>query len=308
MINKYLISVVGPTAIGKTAMAIEIAKHFNTEILSADSRQFYKEMSIGTAKPTQEEREQAIHHFIDCRSITEDYSAGDFERDALVKLEEVFEHKDIAVLVGGSGLFVKALCEGLDSLPQPGEGVRDYWNQEYQKHGVERLQTYLKQIDPAFYETAELSNPQRLIRAIEVYETTGKPFSYYRKREVVDRPFKIVPIGLNMEREHLYNRINRRVDQMMEQGLLQEVRFLLPYKDSGALQTVGYSELFEYLDGSCSLDEAVENIKRNTRRYAKRQITWFKRMENIRWFHPSEEDEILNYIRLNIGNLSSTIL
>ncbi len=287
---------VGPTAVGKTATAILLAQHFNTEIISADSRQFYREMNIGTAKPDAEELAAASHHFINSHSIEEEYSAGDFERDALQLLEELFKTKDVVIMVGGSGLFVRAVCEGLNDLPKAPEGVRDALNKTFKEQGLEPLKARLKAIDPQYYAIADIENPQRVIRALEVFEATGKPISFYQKKDLNKRPFDIVTIGLNMDREKLYERINMRVDKMMEAGLLDEVKSLSAYRQNPAMLTVGYSEIFDYLDGSISLQEAVDNIKQNSRRYAKRQITWFKKYGNTNWFEPLQLSEILQFI------------
>ncbi|TDS11124.1 tRNA (adenosine(37)-N6)-dimethylallyltransferase MiaA [Sphingobacterium paludis] len=294
--RKKLIAVVGPTAVGKTAMAIRLAQHFNTEILSADSRQFYREMSIGTAKPSEEELEQAKHHFIDSHSIATAYSAGDYERDALALLKGLFETRDIVVMVGGSGLFVRALCEGLDDLPRAPAEVRETLNKLYEEQGIAALQEKLRLLDPSYFQSADVQNPQRVIRALEVIDATGLPFSSFHGKMQSARPFDIITVGLHMEREQLYERINQRVDQMMADGLLEEVRTLLAYRDKPALLTVGYAELFAYLDGDITLEEAVARIKQNTRRYAKRQITWFKKYGNTQWFTSSEWGSLLRYI------------
>lgn len=296
-----MIVLVGPTAVGKTDMSIKLAKYFDTEIISADSRQFYREMNVGTAKPSLSERGTIPHHFIDSHSIHDIYSAGDFEREALATLKNIFKEKNVAVVVGGSGLFVKALCEGLDDLPQPKEGIREYWNCKYQNEGIKVLQKHLASIDPEYYEEVELENPQRLIRAIEVFETSGKPFSYYRKNKTLNREFKVIPIGLNMDRQELYDRINKRVDKMLEDGLLDEAKGLLANKQLPALITVGYSEIFDYYEGKISKEVAIERIKQNTRRYAKRQITWFKKMPDITWFYPNDEQGIISHINSSLG-------
>lgn len=293
---KRLIVVVGPTAVGKTAMGIALARHLKTEIISADSRQFYKEMTIGTAKPDQEELGQAKHHFINSHTIKEEYSAGDFERDALPLLNKLFERHDVVVMVGGSGLFVRAVCEGLDNLPKAPAAIRERLNGVFEQEGIEPLQQKLKEVDPDYYSTADIQNPQRVIRALEVYEATGQPFSTYRGQEVSDRPFDVVTIGLNTERKKLYERINRRVDKMLEEGLVDEVHSLLPYRGKPALLTVGYAEIFDYLDGEISLEEAVLRIKQNSRRYAKRQITWFKKYGNTVWFEPDDWEGILRFL------------
>lgn len=294
--KKTLIAIVGPTAVGKTAMAISLAQYFKTEIISADSRQFYREMSIGTAKPDAEELAAAPHHFINSHSIAQDYSAGDFEREALRLLDELFEQHDVVVMVGGSGLFVRALCEGLDDLPKAGEEVRERLNNEMAQLGIEKMKERLKAIDPAYYQVADVDNPQRVVRALEVFEATGNPMSFYHKKDVDKRPFNILTIGLNMERSQLYERINLRVDRMMETGLLEEVKSLLQFRSKPALLTVGYAELFDYLDGNISLEDAVDKIKQNSRRYAKRQITWFKKYGNTSWFRPTETAAIIAFI------------
>ena len=295
--KKKLIVIVGPTAVGKTAVGIAVAKHLNTEIISADSRQFYREMSIGTAKPTREELSQAKHHFIDSHSIAEEYSAGDFERDALALLERLFETKDTVVMVGGSGLFVRAVCEGLDDLPKAPSEVREKLNSMFETHGIEPLQQRLKEVDLEYYQTADVDNPQRVIRALEVFESTGKPFSSFHVKVVSERPFDVVTIGLNTDREELYERINHRVEKMLEAGLIAEVRSLLPYRSKPALLTVGYAEIFAYLDGMITLEDAVDKIKQNSRRYAKRQITWFKKYGNTEWFEPDDLEGILSFLK-----------
>lgn len=294
--KKTLVVVVGPTAVGKTATAIFLANHFGTEIISADSRQFYKEMNIGTAKPDDMELAAAKHHFINSHSIQEEYSAGDFERDALLSLDNIFQEHDVAIMVGGSGLFVKAVCEGLDNLPKAPEGVRDRLNKDFEELGLEYLKDRLKIIDPSFYAAADIDNPQRVIRALEVYEATGMPMSYYQKNNVANRPFDIITIGLNMDREKLYDRINLRVDKMIENGLVAEVESLVAYRQKTAMLTVGYSEIFDYLDKHITLDEAIDKVKQNSRRYAKRQITWFKKYGNTTWFEPTQQQEIKDFI------------
>lgn len=302
--KKTLIAIVGPTAVGKTAMAISLAQYFKTEIISADSRQFYREMSIGTAKPDAKELAAAPHHFINSHSISQDYSAGDFEREALLRLNELFRQHDVVIMVGGSGLFVRALCEGLDDLPKAGEEVRERLNNEMAQLGIEKMKERLNAIDPAYYQVADVDNPQRVVRALEVFEATGKPMSFYHKKDVDKRPFDILTIGLNMERSQLYARINLRVDRMIENGLLEEVKSLIPFRSKPALLTVGYAELFDYLDGNISLEDAVDKIKQNSRRYAKRQITWFKKYGDTVWFQPTETGDIIDFIqaKLHVGN------
>ena len=300
--QKTLIVVVGPTAVGKTALAIQLANHFKTSIISADSRQFYQEMSIGTAKPNAEELAQANHYFINSRSIAEEYTAGDFEREALIRLAVLFKSTDVVIAVGGSGLFVRALTEGLDDLPKAGEEIREKLNEWFRNEGLEPLKQRLQEIDPTYYEKADIDNPQRVIRAIEVFEASGKPISYFMNKQKTERPFQVITIGLNTDREWLYNRINQRVDLMMEAGLLEEVKSLLPFRNKPALLTVGYAEIFEYLDGKISLEDAVSQIKQNSRRYAKRQITWFKKYGNTVWFEPQAKDEIFAYLDQTLKN------
>ncbi|MGZ3755646.1 MAG: tRNA (adenosine(37)-N6)-dimethylallyltransferase MiaA [Mucilaginibacter sp.] len=281
---KTLVVIVGPTAIGKTAAAIHLARHFNTAIISADSRQFYREMSIGTAKPTEEELTQARHYFVNSHSITDVFTVADFEKQALALLDELFLTNNIVIMAGGSGLYVKAICEGFDEIPAVDPEIREALNHKFAESGIAPLQEKLKLVDPAYYATVDLNNPQRIIRALEVFEETGKPFSSYRTAKAVKRPFNIIKIGLILPREVLYQRINSRVDVMIAQGLVQEVETLLPYKHLNALNTVGYSELFDYLDGKTTLNTAIELIKQNTRNFAKRQLTWFRKDKDIHWF------------------------
>ncbi len=294
--NKKLIVIAGPTAIGKTELAIRVALHFKTEVLSADSRQFYREMSIGTAKPSLEELRAVKHHFIDSLSITENYSAGDFEDQGLNILADIFSKNDYAVLAGGSGLFIKAITEGFDELPKADAEVRNKLNQILAEQGIGVLQQQLKELDPEYYRQADIHNPQRIIRALEVSLSTGKPFSSLHLKKKRERPFSVVKIGLNADRDFLYQRINHRVDLMVEAGLIDEVKQLLPYRHLNALNTVGYSEIFSYLDGEISLQEALDAIKQNTRRFAKRQLTWFRKDPEIKWFKPDELEAILEYI------------
>lgn len=293
---KTLIIIAGPTAIGKTALAIRLAQHFNTEIISADSRQFYKEMAIGTAKPDPEELNAVKHHFIDSHSVTDTFTAGNFEKETLKVLESLFKKHDQVIMAGGSGLFINAICNGFDELPVATHETRMQLNKDLEIHGIEYLQEKLRATDPVYFAEVDINNPQRLIRALEVYQTTGRAFSSYRTKGRKSRPFNIISIALNTDREKLYKRINSRVDQMISSGLVDEVKGLLKYRHLNALQTVGYSEIFDYLDGKCSLEEAIEKIKQNTRRFAKRQITWFKKSDDIKWFDPSDYDNILNYL------------
>ena len=296
--SPLLIAVVGPTAIGKTVRAIQLAEHFDTEIVSADSRQFFREMSIGTAVPTPEELARVKHHFIQHISIDTPYSVGDFERDALDQLQAIFAKRDIAILVGGSGLYVRSVLNGLDVFPDVSAGVREEINKLYREKGIEELQRQLKQLDPAYYSQVDLQNPQRLIRALEVCISSGKPYSSFRKDTPVSRPFRVALIGLEADRQIVYDRINRRVDQMMEDGLLAEAKSLYPKKELNALQTVGYQELFRYLDGDWDLDTAVSEIKKNSRRFAKRQFTWFRRDDRTTWFdYQVDVQEIIEHLQ-----------
>lgn len=294
--NKYLISIVGPTAVGKTSMSISLARHYKTEIISADSRQFYKEMSIGTAKPTTDELALAKHHFIDTLAVTDLYSVGQFETDALAVLDTIFQKKDIAIMVGGSGLYLKVVQEGLDEMPEADQEIREELNAKLEKEGLENLVLELENIDPEYYKIADKANPQRILRALEVYYATGKPYSSFRKQVSAERPFKNIKIGLTRPREELYAKIEKRVDLMLNKGLLKEAMDLMEHENCNALQTVGYQELFGFFKGEYDLDEAINLIKRNSRRYAKRQITWFGKDKSIKWFEPKNSPEILRYI------------
>jgi tRNA dimethylallyltransferase len=284
MNNKYLIAIVGPTAIGKTSMGIELARHFNTEIISADSRQFYKEMQIGTAVPSKAELKAARHHFIQHISVEEDYSVGDFERDAIQRLQELFLKHDVVVMVGGSGLYIDAVVKGLDEFPEVDPQIRLNLKEELEQEGLGNLQEELKTLDPEYYSEVDLQNPQRVIRALEICRGTGKPYSDFRKKNSKNRFFDTVYVGISAEREIIYDRINRRVDIMMQQGLLEEVKGLNDKRERNALNTVGYKEIFKYLDEQWDLETAVSEIKKNTRRFAKRQLTWFRKNEAINWF------------------------
>jgi len=282
--KKYLISIVGPTAIGKTALSIKLANYFKTEIISADSRQFFKEMSIGTAAPTEEELAAAPHHFIHHKSITEDYNVGAFEKDALKKIEELHQKHDIVIMVGGSGLYVDAVTKGLDYFPDVDPKIREQLNYTLKKEGLEALQLQLKNLDIVAYNTIAIDNPHRVIRALEICIGTNKPYSSFLNKEKNKRPFKTITIGLTADREIIYNRINKRVDIMVENGLIDEVKSLIEYKHLNALNTVGYKEIFNALDNTWSLDFAISEIKKNSRRFAKRQLTWFKRNNDTLWF------------------------
>ena len=297
MSEKVLLAVVGPTGIGKTALGIQLAKHFNTEIVSADSRQFFKEMEIGTAVPSKEELEQASHHFIQHKSIFEPYSVGDFEKEALSLLEDLFQKKDVVVMVGGSGLYVDAVISGLDEFPEVDPEIRSKLNRRLEDEGLESLQKELEQKDPEYYKSVDLENPHRLIRALEVCVASGKPFSSFLDKPRAARPFKSFYIGIDAPRETIYERINTRVDLMMEAGLLKEAENLYTNKDLNALQTVGYKELFEYIEGNCSLEFAISEIKKNTRRFAKRQLTWLRKNDAILWVpYNAEPEEVLRMV------------
>ena len=293
-----LICVVGPTAIGKTALAIKLAQEFSTEIISADSRQFYKEMTIGTAVPSIEELNTIKHHFIQNKSIFDDYSVGDFERDCIAFLNDFFKRKQIAIMVSGSGLYVDAVVRGLDNFPEIPSEIREKLNEEIKEHGIKKLQNELKEVDPSYFEKVDIQNPHRLIRALEVFRATGTPFSTFLKKESLQRNFETIFIGLTAERETIYNRINLRVDKMIEDGLIEEAKSLYIHKERNALQTVGYRELFEYLEGKLSKEEAISEIKKNTRRFAKRQNTWFKKNQASHWFDfETETSEITDFIK-----------
>lgn len=299
LISKKLIVIAGPTAVGKTAIAIQLAQQLKTDIVSVDSRQFYREMSIGTAKPDASELAQAKHYFINSHSITENFTVGDFGKQALQLLDELFKTHDQVIMAGGSGLFIKAVTQGFDELPVADPTTRSRLNQELTERGIQYVQEKLKTADPIYYEQVDLNNPQRLIRALEVFETTGRPFSSYRKAATQVRPFECIKIGLNLPREVLYERINQRVDTMVNQGLLGEVQSLLPYRHLSALKTVGYSELFDYFDGKTEFETAIALIKQNTRRFAKRQLTWFRKDKEVKWMmadHPNIIENILQEI------------
>ena len=282
--TNFLISIVGPTAIGKTALSIKLANYFNTEIISADSRQFFKEMQIGTAAPSKEELAAAKHHFIHHKSIQDNYSVGTFEKDAISCLNSLFKSHKVVIMVGGSGLYVDAVTKGLDDFPEVESHIRNTLNHDLESKGLPYLQKQLKELDPISYKTIAIDNPHRVIRALEICIGTGKPYASFLNKKNIKRNFKTISIGLTAQRETIYNRINQRVDKMMEEGLLDEVKKLHHYKNLNALNTVGYKELFNYLDDTWELDFAVSEIKKNTRRFAKRQLTWFKKDEETMWF------------------------
>lgn len=275
---------VGPTAIGKTALSIALANYFDTSILSADSRQFYKEMSIGTAAPTPEELKAATHYFIHHKSIHDNYTVGDFENEAITKLEALFEKQSILVLVGGSGLYADAITKGLDTFPEIDPEIRQTLNSRLKTEGLESLQNELRQLDPESFSTIEIQNPHRVIRALEVSKGSGQPYSSFKTNTNKTRPFEVLKVGLTADREVIYRRINQRVDKMVDQGLFDEAKSLYDYKHLNALNTVGYKELFKFFDWEWSKEQAISEIKKNTRRFAKRQLTWFRKDGSIMWF------------------------
>lgn len=309
MNKKFLIVIVGPTAVGKTALGIKVARYLDTVILSADSRQFYKEMDIGTAKPTSEEKAQVPHYFVDTLHIEEDYNVGLYEKEALALLEKLFIDHRVVVMVGGSGLYVKAVCEGIDEMPEIDPAIRTQLNQQHEKHGLEPLVNRLKEEDPEYAAIVDLKNPQRVIRALEVIESSDKTYTSYRNaKTAVDRPFEIIKIGLEMPREQLYSRIDHRMDLMIEAGLFEEAQSLFDKRHLNALQTVGYSEIFGFLANEYDREEAIRLLKRNSRRYAKRQLTWFKKDAAINWFSTDRSDDILSWLsdQLNIEDINQS--
>jgi tRNA dimethylallyltransferase len=294
--TKFLIVVIGPTAVGKTALSIKLAQAFKTEIISADSRQFFNEMQIGTARPTEQELAAVKHHFVGHLSIHDNYTAGKFEREALEKINQLHDNHQVVIMTGGSGLYVQAVTHGLDNPPASPE-IRDQLNHEFEEKGLEFLQEKLKTLDPETHNTIDLNNHQRLIRALEVCLVSGKPYSYFLNHSAKERPFKTILIGLNLPREQLYQRINDRVDEMVKLGLVEEAKALYPQKHLNALQTVGYKELFLAFDGQMSEEEAIEKIKQNTRNFAKRQLTWFKKYATAPTFEPTNWDEIYSFVQ-----------
>lgn len=299
--NKHLIIILGPTASGKTGTALKIAGHFVTEILSADSRQFYREISIGTAKPGEEILSQVKHHFINSLSIKDDYNVSQFEEEALSIIEKIHKSNEVAVMAGGSGLYIDAVCYGIDEFPDADPEIRDKIKKDFREKGLEHLQEWLKEVDPVYYSQVDLENPNRIRRALEVCLQTGKPYSAQRLNKQKDRPFNIIKVGLELPREELYARINNRVDEMIEKGLVDEAGSVYPYRELNSLNTVGYKELFRYFEGEISLDRAIEDIKTNTRRYAKRQLTWFLRDGAINWFPAGAVDEIIRFLDVEIS-------
>ena len=301
--DKTLIVLTGPTAVGKTAVSLGIAKHFGIPVINADSRQIFKELRIGTARPTEAEMEEVKHYFVGTLGIEDYYSASLYEQQVLELLDKEFQSHDYALLSGGSMMYIDAVCDGIDDIPTIDDQTRETMKRRLKEEGLEALVEELRRLDPDYYEIVDRQNPRRVVHALEICVMTGKTYTSFRSKERRSkercrnvRPFRIKKIGLNREREELYNRINARVDKMMSDGLLDEVKALYPKKELNALNTVGYKELFDYLDGRWPLEEAVERIKGNTRRYARKQLTWYKKDEHIRWFHPDDKQSLMNYI------------
>ncbi|MBP3678994.1 MAG: tRNA (adenosine(37)-N6)-dimethylallyltransferase MiaA [Bacteroidaceae bacterium] len=291
-----LIVLIGPTGVGKTELSLSIAEHFHTSILSSDSRQLYADLKIGTAAPTPEQLARVPHHFVGTLKLTDYYSAAQYEADVMKKLEELFSLNEVVVLTGGSMMYVDAICKGIDDIPTVDKETRELMLQKYAEEGLDHLCAELKLLDPEYYQIVDLKNPKRVIHALEICYMTGKSYTSFRTQSTKKRPFRIIKIGLTREREELYERINRRVDEMLDAGLLEEVKAVYPYKELNSLNTVGYKELFKYLDGEWTLEFAIEKIKQNSRIYSRKQMTWFKRDNEIHWFHPDQKEEIMNYI------------
>lgn len=294
MANSTLIVITGPTAVGKTALTIDLAREYDTPVINADSRQIYRELKIGTAAPTEEQLQQAKHYFVGTKSIHDYYNASMYEQEVMSLLSE--SPTQIHLLSGGSMMYIDAVCNGIDDIPTVRDDIREEMKRRYQEEGLEALCADLERLDPEHYAIVDRQNYRRVIHALEICYQTGKTYTSFRTQAKKERPFRIVKIGLNCERDLLYNKINARVDEMMERGLLQEAESLYAFRQQNALNTVGYKELFDYMDGRWTLEEAVERIKGNTRRYARKQLTWFKRDEQVRWFRPDQKDEILKYI------------
>ena len=291
-----LIALIGPTGVGKTELSLSIAEHFHTSILSSDSRQLYADLKIGTAAPTPEQLARVPHHFVGTLKLTDYYSAAQYEADVMKKLEELFSLNEVVVLTGGSMMYVDAICKGIDDIPTVDKETRELMLQKYAEEGLDHLCAELKLLDPEYYQIVDLKNPKRVIHALEICYMTGKSYTSFRTQSTKKRPFRIIKIGLTRERKELYERINRRVDEMLDAGLLEEVKAVYPYKELNSLNTVGYKELFKYLDGEWTLEFAIEKIKQNSRIYSRKQMTWFKRDNEIHWFHPDQKEEIMNYI------------
>lgn len=300
--SNTLIVVLGPTGVGKSAISIHLAQYYSTDILSADSRQLFRELSIGTAVPPAEDLEAVPHHFVQTRSIHDYYNVSEYETEAIALINQLFLTKNPLILTGGSMLYVDTICKGIDDIPTVTPEIRNQVIAWYQQNGLEALQQRLLALDPEYYQIADLNNAKRLLHAVEVCQMTGKTYTSFRKNTVRTRPFQMIKIGINQQREVLYERINQRVDLMMEAGLLEEAKRVYPYRELNSLNTVGYKELFAYFDGSCSLEEAVDLIKRNSRKYARKQLTWFRRDTEIQWFEPDQQDEIIAYINSKMNS------
>lgn len=295
---KTLITLQGPTGVGKTELSLRLAEFFDTCILNADSRQVYRDIPIGTAAPTEAERQRVPHHFVGMLALDDYYSAAQYESDVLQLLnDEVFPQKDVAILSGGSMMYIDAVCKGIDDIPTIDAETREMMRERYEREGLEPLAEELRLLDPDYYAECDIRNPKRVVHALEICYMTGRTYTSFRVRRKAHRPFRIIKVGLQREREELYNRINRRVDSMMQDGWLDEARRVLPFRHCNSLNTVGYKELFKYLDGEWELDFALEKIRRNTRVYSRKQMTWFRRDEEVRWFHPEDENGILNYLQ-----------
>lgn len=293
---KTLLVLIGPTGVGKTELSLRLAERFQTDIISSDSRQLYADLKIGTAAPTPEQLARVPHHFVGTLQLTDYYSAAQYETEVMKLLSVLFQEKDIVILTGGSMMYVDAVCKGIDDIPTVDEETRTLMKQRYEEEGLDNLCAELKLLDPEYYKIVDLKNPKRVVHALEICYMTGRTYTSFRTRSAKERPFNILKIGLARDREELYERINRRVDMMIEDGLLEEAKVVYPYKHLNSLNTVGYKEIFNYLDGEWDLSFAIEKIKQNSRIYSRKQMTWFKRDEEIVWFHPEQEKEILNYI------------
>jgi len=297
-----LIVVLGPTGVGKSAVSIQLAKHYQTEIISADSRQFFNELAIGTAVPSADDLKSVPHHFIQTKSIHDYYNVSEYETEAIQLIDQLFHAKNPLILTGGSMLYVDTICKGIDDIPTVDPVIRDEVIRWYNENGIEALRQRLLELDPEYYHQVDLNNPKRLLHAVEICLMSGKTFTSFRRNKIKERPFRILKIGINQDRKILYERINERVLKMMNDGLLEEAKTVYPYRNLNSLNTVGYKELFTYLDGDCSLDEAVDLIQRNTRKYARKQLTWFRRDQDIKWFEPEQISEIITYIDQILNN------
>lgn len=299
--NKTLIVLLGPTGVGKTELSIRLAEYFHTEILSADSRQLYAALPIGTAAPTTEQLARVPHHFVGVLQLSDYYSAAQYEAEALERLDLLFQTHDVVILTGGSMMYIDAICKGIDDIPTVDAETRQFIIQKYEEQGLEQLCAELRLMDPEYYRIVDTKNPKRVMHALEICYMTGKTYTSFRIQQKKERPFRILKIGLTRDREELYERINRRVDLMIEDGLVEEAQTVYPHRSLNSLNTVGYKELFNYLDGTWTLPFAIDKIKQNSRIYSRKQITWFKRDEDIHWFHPEEEENILTYLKSEIG-------